>query len=920
MEIRRNRIPFKKYISVLLVILMVFSCCGQSFAFAAEEKVKTYDLQTRISYDEDEDYMTVYEGCTYTVDPETYFVFTAPYNGYYVISSYGEDDPLLYFEDSRYDDYNECNFRCVFYGYEGESYYGMITQYNGSDPINFDIVYYGYVNPDNYATSGDFYLTSGDFYATVVDDGCVITDYEGYDSTITFPSEIAGFPVVGLHQDVYWQLYGANVINFPASMRDVDMDRLAGFYDLREVNFESGNENYSSVNGIVYSADGYSLIMCPAAYDETVVIPAKVFDIRSGALCHLRNENIVVEAGNTEFVCYDGVLYSADMTRAIKEYAATGDYVMPVSVVEIDPYAFYQANDIDSAVISPNVTSVSYYAFADCQSLEEVVITDGIESIEDWAFVACSNLENITLSNELRYIGREVFVASAISEIDLPDSLVSMDSYTFAECQKLAKVDLGTGITKVPNGAFLDCYALENITFPSNIRKIGYDAFYCSGLKSVVIPDTIEYIGDNAFGVCLNLESAYIGSGVTSMNGAFTYCTNLKEAYIGRNVTEMVSAFYSCESLEKVEFADGFKGDISYAFNGCEKLPTIDLPDTVTSISYASFANCTNLGAIELPENLKSVEAHSFDNTKWFNSQPDGDVYLGKVLYCYKDTSNYPDFDEDYDDYEDYSYFYYDQNNYYSSVYHDEVPGKYTLNVAYGTEIIADAAYAGQNNLEHLVLADTVKYIGYRSFYQSRLRDVYITSSVKEIAEEAFYGCRYLTDVYYSGTAAEWDNIVIKSGNDALLNCRIHFSYFNCGHKNTVSVDGLEPGCGTYGYSAGKYCLDCEKWIEGHKYLSATAKHTYAVDVKHATCESDGYTVYNCIDCSYGYVDNRVVAPGHGDADKNGKCDSCNYDMTNGCTCRCHATGFQSFIYKIMRFFWKFFKTNQNCACGAVHY
>jgi hypothetical protein len=917
MEIRRNRISFKKYISLLLVILMLFSCCGQSLAFAAEEKVKSYNLQTRISYDEDEYYMEVYEDCRYEVEPDTYFEFTAPCDGYYMISSYGYGDPILYFGDDYADDYSGYNFRYVFWGYEDETYYGKVDQYDDYDMICFDIVYYGYVNPDEYATSGDFYLTSGDFYATVVDNGCVITDYEGYESTITFPEEIGGFPVVGLHQDLYWQLYSAQVINFPASLTDVDVERLAGLYDLREVNFDSANTSYSSVNGIVYTADGYSMVMCPKAYADTVVIPAKVFDIRSGALGQLKGEDIVVENGNTEFVCYDGVLYSADMTRVIKEYAAKGDYVMPASVTEIDPYAFYQADEIASAVISPNVTSVSYYAFANCQALEDVVVADGVESIEKWAFVACEKLENLSLSDELAYIGDEVFAGDAIKKLDLPDSLVSMGSWTFSGCMKLAEVDLGSGLSSIPDGAFAACEALESIYFPANIIEIGGSAFAGTGLKSVVIPDTLEYIGDYAFEYCLDMESAYIGSGTTSMSGAFVNCRNLKEARIGRKVADMTSAFYGCENLEKVEFEDGFKGDISYAFSGCIKLPTVDLPDTVTTISYASFANCTSLGAIELPANLKSVSAHSFDNTKWFNSQPDGDVYLGKVLYCYKDTTEYPE----YDDYEDYGvYGYYYDDFYSSSTYHDEVPGKYTLDVAYGTEIIADAAYAGQKGLEHLVLSDTVKYIGQRSFYYSHLRDVYITSSVKEIAEDAFYGCDYIRDVYYSGTAAEWDKMVIKSGNDALLNGRIHFNYFDCKHKNIVSVDGLEPGCGSYGYSAGTYCLDCEKWIEGHKYLSATANHTYTTDVRAATCDSDGYTVYNCTDCSYGYVGNRVAALGHGDTDKNGKCDRCNLDMTNGCTCRCHSTGFQSFIYKIMRFFWKFFKTNQNCACGAVHY
>lgn len=48
-----------------------------------------------------------------------------------------------------------------------------------------------------------------------------------------------------------------------------------------------------------------------------------------------------------------------------------------------------------------------------------------------------------------------------------------------------------------------------------------------------------------------------------------------------------------------------------------------------------------------------------------------------------------------------------------------------------------------------------------------------IPSSVIAIYESAFSGCSKLSKVYYSGTEAEWNEIVVKSGNDCLLNARL---------------------------------------------------------------------------------------------------------------------------------------------------
>ena len=58
-------------------------------------------------------------------------------------------------------------------------------------------------------------------------------------------------------------------------------------------------------------------------------------------------------------------------------------------------------------------------------------------------------------------------------------------------------------------------------------------------------------------------------------------------------------------------------------------------------------------------------------------------------------------------------------------------------------------------------------------------------------------------------------------------------------------------------------------------------------------------------------------ATGHIDKDTDGVCDTCGEVI---CTCSCHQSGFKGLIYKLLRIFWKLFRVNKTCACGAVHY
>lgn len=96
--------------------------------------------------------------------------------------------------------------------------------------------------------------------------------------------------------------------------------------------------------------------------------------------------------------------------------------------------------------------------------------------------------------------------------------------------------------------------------------------------------------------------------------------------------------------------------------------------------------------------------------------------------------------------------------------------------------------------------------------------------------------------------------------------------------------------------------------------------HVYSnvVVIRDASCTSAGLISYNCV-CGDSKTEN-IEATGHRDDNHNGKCDTCQFDFTDGCACNCHKGGIAGLFFKIILFFQKLFGSNKICNCGVYHY
>ncbi len=191
--------------------------------------------------------------------------------------------------------------------------------------------------------------------------------------------------------------------------------------------------------------------------------------------------------------------------------------------------------------------------------------------------------------------------------------VTAIHSRAFENCSWLTSIVVPDSVQSIGDRAFLECTALQKITLPfvgENKDGTGkthfgiifgatsndyHGAYVPASLKEVHI--TGGAIPDSSFYNCDSITSIVLGDGVKSIGEfAFWRCDNVKNITIGKNVTKInASAFRECISLESIVIPDGVTSIAERTFDGCKKLTNIVIPDSVTSVGGYAFYNCGSL-------------------------------------------------------------------------------------------------------------------------------------------------------------------------------------------------------------------------------------------------------------------------------------------------------------------------------------
>lgn len=298
---------------------------------------------------------------------------------------------------------------------------------------------------------------------------------------------------------------------------------------------------------------------------------------------------------------------------------------IPNHIFAIEDSAFCGCATLASLDLGQSVTFISNYAFADCPSLQQVYIPHSVEAICAGAFQDCLYLKNITLDMDFQSLSfdGDVFLncinLSTITSLAITppevDNLHGGLSPTL-----MANVSLMVPHSSVGAYRNADVWSefanITPLTYDFNAGNIYYKITgdnsvsvvnngYTNGYSGEVIIPSVVYLKDNSMKVTAIADSA------------FMYCSGLKKVTVPNSVNEIGTYAFAITGLYQITLSNNITEIKDYTFANTD-LRSITIPGSVTRIGHLAFFSCPELHDVVLPEGLKSIGEGAFMSAGFF--------------------------------------------------------------------------------------------------------------------------------------------------------------------------------------------------------------------------------------------------------------------------------------------------------------
>ncbi len=175
----------------------------------------------------------------------------------------------------------------------------------------------------------------------------------------------------------------------------------------------------------------------------SITISNSVTSIGYGAFSMCGSLISIKVINNENYISVDGILFNKDKTELIVYPAGITDcsYEIPNSVTHIGSSAFAGCTNLTSVTISNSVTHIGSSAFEDCKSLTSITIPDSVTSIGNYTFENCTSLTNVMIFDGVISIGERTFYNCInLVSLTIPNSVTSIGTYAFEDCKNLKNI------------------------------------------------------------------------------------------------------------------------------------------------------------------------------------------------------------------------------------------------------------------------------------------------------------------------------------------------------------------------------------------------------------------------------------------------------------------------------------------------
>ena len=371
-------------------------------------------------------------------------------------------------------------------------------------------------------------------------------------------------------------------LTLPKRLKATAGNPLAGCEWATAVQVEAGNRAFTAIDGVLYSADLTTLVACPATLTD-LTIPASVDEIGSEAFAGCIVLKTVTFTGDAPLIVADGDALYQDTPQSLVTYAsaetagwsgamwcgrvltvlgsgvaggsqireeAGWHYRVVGGVAEVynedadgNPIAAIDVNTVGAVTLPSSlggyvVKRVGTCAFANCRGVTSVSTpTDQtITQFGDFVFTNCDSLVSVALGYGVRSLGYRPFVGTALTSVELPDSLIYVEGNPAAGAFNVLSFTLASEqsyFARTADGALYDkdymelisCPARQEVlALPKTCTVIGSEA--CDGcfrLKDVFVPLSVQEIGEGAFQNCRALTNVCFAGDAPTLGAADIY-------------------------------------------------------------------------------------------------------------------------------------------------------------------------------------------------------------------------------------------------------------------------------------------------------------------------------------------------------------------------------------------------------------
>lgn len=204
-----------------------------------------------------------------------------------------------------------------------------------------------------------------------------------------------------------------------------------------------------------------------------------------------------------------------------------------------------------------------------------------------------------------------------VMSLFVDEGIINIGKSAFYAMPLSKQVILPNTLEKIGERAF-ESTGIEKITLPESVTTVDREAFFnCQNLKEFIFPPNITEISFGVLADCFKLYTVTIPDGVEHIyNNAFQQCYSLYDIQIPASVKHIYyRAFVDCTSLRNVTISSDIAqySIDSYAFAGCSSLNTINLPKGLSEIDERTFLNCSSLEEVILPNGITKIGGYAFD-------------------------------------------------------------------------------------------------------------------------------------------------------------------------------------------------------------------------------------------------------------------------------------------------------------------